>query len=65
MIALAIERHWWPLLIFFRGLIGTRGIVKMLLSGLAISIIELGGLALVFPFLKLVTDADFHQRLLG
>lgn len=52
-----------PLLAFFRGLLGLSGIVKMLLSGLAISLIELGGLALIFPFIKLVTDLEFHQRL--
>lgn len=51
------------LLYFFQSLIGVGGILKMLLSGLAISLIELGGLALVFPFLKLVTDQAFHQRL--
>lgn len=51
-----------PLLSFFHDLLGVGGILKMLLSGLAISLIELGGLALVFPFLKLVTDLDFHQR---
>jgi len=52
------------LLSFFHGLLGTGGVLKMLLSGLSISLIELGGLALVFPFLKLVTDLDFHKRIL-
>jgi ATP-binding cassette, subfamily B, bacterial PglK len=53
-----------PLVGFFHSLLGVGGILKMLMSGLAISLIELGGLALVFPFLKLVTDPDFHRRLL-
>lgn len=51
-----------PLLSFFQSLLGVSGMLKMLLSGLAISLIELGGLALVFPFLKLVTDLEFHKR---
>ena len=59
---LALWRRLRPLLFFFLKLLGVRGIVKMLLSGLAISLIEIGGLALVFPFLKLVTDLDFHKR---
>jgi ABC-type bacteriocin/lantibiotic exporter with double-glycine peptidase domain len=54
-----------PLLKFFHSLLGTNGIVKLLLSGLVISLIELGGLALIFPYIKLVTDADFHLRMLG
>lgn len=61
---LIIWRRLRPLLVFFQGLLGVGGMLRMLLSGLAISLIELGGLALVFPFLKLVTDMNFHQRLL-
>lgn len=61
---LILWRRLRPLFVFFHDLLGTGGMLKMLLSGLAISMIELGGLALVFPFLKLVTDLDFHQRLL-
>lgn len=53
-----------PLLSFFQDLLGVGGMLKMLLSGLAISLIELGGLALVFPFLKLVTDLEFHKRVM-
>lgn len=59
---LVLWRHLRPLLSFFQSLLGVGGMLKMLLSGLAISLIELGGLALVFPFLKLVTDLEFHQR---
>lgn len=59
---LALWRRLRPLLSFFHGLLGAGGVLKMLLSGLAISLIELGGLALVFPFLKLVTDLEFHRR---
>lgn len=60
---LVLWRRLRPLLSFFRGLLGMGGMLKMLLSGLAISLIELGGLALIFPFLKLVTDLDFHKRI--
>lgn len=55
-------RRLRPLLSFFQSLLGVDGMFKMLLSGLAISLIELGGLALIFPFLKLVTDSEFHKR---
>lgn len=34
----------------------------MLLSGFAISLIQLFGLALIFPFLKFVTDPDIQRR---
>jgi ABC-type bacteriocin/lantibiotic exporter with double-glycine peptidase domain len=61
---LILLRRLWPLLTFFQSLLGIGGILEMLLSGLVISLIELGGLALVFPFLKLVTDLDFHKRVL-
>lgn len=56
-------RRLWPLLSLFQELLGVSGMLKMLLSGLAISLIELGGLVLVFPFLKLVTDLNFHGYL--
>lgn len=59
---LVLWRRLRPLLSFFQSLLGVGGMLKMLLSGLAISLIELGGLALVFPFLKLVTDLEFHKR---
>jgi ATP-binding cassette, subfamily B, bacterial PglK len=59
------QQPFWPRLIavlsFFKSLIGISGMCRMLFSGFAISLIELGGLALVFPFLKLVTDLEFHQ----
>lgn len=61
---LVLCRRLRPLLSFFQALLGVGGMLKMLLSGLAISLIELGGLALVFPFLKLVTDLDFHKRIM-
>lgn len=54
----------WTLLSFYYHLLGMGRMLKLPLSGLAISLIELGGLALVFPFLKLVTDFDFHKRVL-
>lgn len=55
-------RRLRSLLSFFKSLLGVAGMLKMLMSGLAISLIELGGLAMVFPFLKLVTDLEFYQR---
>lgn len=54
-----------PLASFFYLLLGVKSILKVVLSGLGLSLIELGGLALVFPFLKLVTDSDFHSKLLN
>lgn len=60
---IALWRRLRPLLSFFQSLLGLSGMLMMLLSGLVISLIELGGLALVFPFLKLVTDLEFHKRL--
>lgn len=47
---LMLWRRLQPLLSFFLGLLGVEGMLKMLFSGLAISLIELGGLALIFPF---------------
>ncbi|MBX3611669.1 MAG: ABC transporter ATP-binding protein [Hydrogenophaga sp.] len=49
---------------FFVALLGSVGVLRVFLSGLAVSALELGGLALLFPFLKLVTDPAFHQSLL-
>jgi ATP-binding cassette, subfamily B, bacterial PglK len=60
---IVLWRRLRPLLSFYQSLLGLGDMLKMLLSGLAISLIELGGLALVFPFLKLVTDQEFHKRL--
>lgn len=60
---LVLWRRLRPLLSFFQGLLGLGGMLRMLLSGLMVSLIELGGLALIFPFLKLVTDLEFHRRL--
>jgi ABC-type bacteriocin/lantibiotic exporter with double-glycine peptidase domain len=53
-----------PLANFFRVLLGPQRVVKVFLSGLTISFLELGGLVLIFPFLKLVTDLDFHKKIL-
>lgn len=35
----------------------------MIISSTMVSILELGGFALLFPFISLVTDADFYHRL--
>jgi ATP-binding cassette, subfamily B, bacterial PglK len=60
---LLLLRRLGPLMSFFRDLLGLGGVLKMFLSGLAISLIELGGLALVFPFIKIVTDIEFHRQM--
>ncbi len=49
---------------FFREVLGTGRISLMLLSSLLITVIELAGLALIFPFLKLATDPGFYQQML-
>lgn len=46
--------------LFFLEVLGARRIVLMLLTSLLITLIELAGLALIFPFLKLVTDPAFY-----
>jgi len=61
---LRLVRRLIPLLRLYRELLGWRGVVSLLLSGLTISLLQLFGLALIFPFLKLVTDRAFHHRLL-
>jgi ATP-binding cassette, subfamily B, bacterial PglK len=49
---------------FFREVLGIGRISLMLLSSLLITVIELAGLALIFPFLKLATDPSFYQQML-
>lgn len=51
------------LLGLFIDLLGRGGFARVLASGLAVSVLELGGLALLFPFIKLVTDPAFHASL--
>ena len=41
-----------------------RGIAAMLLSSFALSLVEFVGLALIFPFLKLVTDPAFRNTVM-
>lgn len=48
---------------FFRQLIGFRRTAAMLASSLALSVLELGGFALLFPFIKLVTDPEFSTKI--
>jgi len=43
-------------MIFFQSLIGKKGIFLMFFSGLLMSIIELSGLALIFPFLQNIAE---------
>lgn len=47
---------------FFRQLIGLRRSATMLASSLVLSVLELGGFALLFPFIKLVTDPEFSAK---
>lgn len=51
------------LLRFYRQLIGLRRTAAMMFSSLVVSILELGGFALLFPFIRLVTDVEFFQGL--
>ncbi|MDR7306030.1 ATP-binding cassette domain-containing protein [Rhodoferax saidenbachensis] len=48
---------------FFRELIGLRRTVAMLASSLALSILELGGVALLFPFIQLVTSPESSAKM--
>jgi len=45
-------------------LIGIRGIAAMVLSSFVLSLVEFVGLALIFPFLKLVTDPAFRTTVM-
>lgn len=47
---------------FFRDMVGYRKSVAMLSSSLALTVLELGGFALLFPFIKLVTDDAFAVK---
>lgn len=60
------QTHWprfQRLFGFFRQLIGIRRTAKMLASSIALSILEFGGFALLFPFIKLATDTAFFERI--
>lgn len=48
---------------FFRQIIGYRQTLAMAASSLALSVLELGGFALLFPFIRLVTDQVFSASL--
>jgi ABC-type bacteriocin/lantibiotic exporter with double-glycine peptidase domain len=50
---------------FFRRLIGLRRMIGMMTSSLALSVLELAGFALLFPFIKLVTDPRFSADVGG
>jgi len=47
---------------FFMQALGIWRIILVLLSSLLITLIELIGLALIFPFIKLSTDTDFYDH---
>ena len=46
---------------FYQDIIGNRNFLKMLISGLIISILEFTGLALIFPLMKLIIDKNFNE----
>ena len=49
------------ILIFYQNIIGNKNFLKMLISGLIISILEFAGLALIFPLMKLIIDKNFSE----
>lgn len=51
------------ILCLFRELIGLHSIALMAISSLVISLLELGGFALLFPYIKLVTDPAFFRQI--
>jgi ABC-type bacteriocin/lantibiotic exporter with double-glycine peptidase domain len=53
-----------PLLELYRELLGWGAATRLLLSSVIISSLQLLGLVLIFPFLKLVTEPEFYHRLL-
>ncbi len=55
-------QKFFSLLALFRDLIGTRTFSLVILSGLSISFLELGGIALLLPFIKHVTQGDLLNR---
>jgi ABC-type bacteriocin/lantibiotic exporter with double-glycine peptidase domain len=52
-----------PLLSLYDELLGWSNATRLLLSSACISFLQLLGLVLVFPFVKLVTETEFHQRI--
>ena len=48
---------------FFRDMVGYRKSVAVLTSSLVLTVLELGGFALLFPFIKLVADASFSTKI--
>lgn len=49
----------------FSDVLGKRRLVLMLASSVLVSLIEFAGLALIFPFIKLVTDPPFLHQITG
>lgn len=48
---------------FFHQIVGVRRTAAMLMSSLALTLLELGGFALLFPFIKLITDLEFSAKI--
>lgn len=59
----SVAHRLGPLLALYRELLGWGAATRLLLSSIIISALQLLGLILVFPFLKLVTEPEFHHRL--
>lgn len=62
-----LSQNLWPrlkrLLRFYRQLISLRSAALMVASSLVVSLLELAGFALLFPYIKLVTDMGFFAEL--
>ena len=46
---------------FYKELIGNKNFLKMLISGLLISTLELLGLAIIFPLMKVIVEKNFSE----
>ena len=55
-------KRFLKILALFEGFIGRAGIAKMFGSSLVLSMLEFVGVALIFPFVRLVTDVEYSQR---
>ena len=49
---------------FYENLIGKKTLTKVILSGFIISTLELTGLALLFPFIKLSLDGIYSSQII-
>lgn len=59
---LSIKQRARRVMALFKTLLGYRQVLMTVLSSFSASLLELLGIAVVFPFIKLVTDRDFHAK---